>query len=114
KKIADGTWQLYDDVRSELYGWPNTVTATEYRDRVLQAADFLDGKSREWLASLRDEMMARAAKQEFEKAAELRDVVLALERTLARTRKFTRDLTLLRPDQEGLKSLQAALGLPSL
>lgn len=111
KKISADTWQLYDDVRSELYGWPNTVTAAEYRERALQAADFLDGKSREWLASLRDEMMARAAKQEFEKAAELRDVVLALERTLARTRKFTRDLTQLRPDQEGLSILQSALGL---
>ena len=111
KQISPGMWQLYDDVRSELYGWPNQVTSEEYRPRVTQACEFLEGKSREWLATLREEMMARAAKQEFEKAAELRDVVLALERTLARTRKFTRDLTKLRPDQEGLRSLQEALGL---
>jgi excinuclease ABC subunit C len=113
KKIAPGSWQLYDDVRGELYGWPNVVTAEEYRPRVLQACEFLDGKSREWLATLRAEMSARAAKQEFEKAAELRDVVLALEQTLARTRKFTRDLTKLRPDEAGLKELETALGLAS-
>jgi excinuclease ABC subunit C len=58
-------------------------------------------------------MSARAAKQEFEKAAELRDVVLALERTLAKTRKFTRDLTKRQPNQAALKELQGALGLPA-
>jgi excinuclease ABC subunit C len=104
KKISAGTWQLYDDVRAELSGWPNVVTAAEYRERVMQACAFLDGKSREWLAALRAEMTARAAKQEFEKAAELRDVVLALEQTLARTRKFTRDLTKLQPGQAALRT----------
>jgi excinuclease ABC subunit C len=111
RQVSPGTWQLYDDARAELYGWPNLVTAEEYRPRVAQASEFLDGKSREWLAALREEMMARAAKQEFEKAAELRDVVLALERTLARTRKFTRDFTQLRPNEAALKELQGALGL---
>ncbi|MSU47338.1 MAG: excinuclease ABC subunit UvrC [Lacunisphaera sp.] len=111
KKISADTWQLYDDARADISGWPNVVTGEEYRGRVAQAAAFLDGKSREWLATLREEMQARAAKQEFEKAAELRDVVLALERTLARTRKFTRDLTQLRPDELALRQLQEALGL---
>jgi excinuclease ABC subunit C len=114
KKITDDTWRLYDDVRSELYGWPNTVTTAEYRDRVTLAADFLDGKSREWLASLRTEMMVRAGKQEFEKAAELRDVVLALERTLSPTRKFSREVVQLQPDQTALTALQTALNLPTL
>ncbi|HYC71245.1 MAG TPA: excinuclease ABC subunit UvrC [Opitutaceae bacterium] len=111
RKVAEGRWRLYDDVRAELYGWPNEVDAAEYRQRVAQACEFLDGKSREWLAELRAEMRARAAKQEFEKAAELRDVVQALERTLARTRKFTRDLTNVRPDEEALARLQEALHL---
>jgi excinuclease ABC subunit C len=111
QKVSADTWQLYDDVRAELYGWPNVVTAAEYRARVGPATEFLDGKSREWLEALRAEMTARAAKQEFEKAAELRDVVLALERTLERTRKFTRDLTQLRPNEAGLRQLQEALGL---
>ena len=110
-KISADTWQLYDDARADISGWPNMVTEEEYRRRVVPAAEFLDGKSREWLATLRAEMSARAAKQEFEKAAELRDVVLALERTLARTRKFTRDLTQGRPDERALRQLQVALGL---
>ncbi len=112
-RLPDGRWRLYDDVRAELYGWPNEVTAAEYQERVARACDFLDGKSREWLKELRAEMRARSEKQEFEKAAELRDVVLALERTLSRTRKFTRDLTRLRPNAEALRSLQEALGLES-
>jgi len=110
-KISADTWRLYDDARADISGWPNVVTAEEYRRRVAAAAEFLDGKSREWLATLRAEMSARAAQQEFEKAAELRDVVLALERTLARTRKFTRDLTQGQPDAVALRQLQAALGL---
>ena len=113
RKIAPDTWQLYDDVRAELYGWPNTVTTGEYRTRVVQACDFLDGKSRQWLTSLRDEMRARSAKQEFEKAAELRDVVQALQQTISRTKKFTRDLTRVQPDQAALTELQTALGLKS-
>jgi excinuclease ABC subunit C len=112
-RIDGDRYRLYDDVRAELYGWPNEVSAGEYRERVERACEFLDGKSREWLEELRAEMTARAAKHEFEKAAELRDVVLALEGTLARTRKFTRDLTRLRPDDEALRSLQEALGLGS-
>ena len=112
-KLPDGRFTLYDDVRAEISGWPNEVTAADYRARVGQACAFLDGKSREWLAELRAEMQARAEMQEFEKAAGLRDVVLALERTLARTRKFTRDFTKLRPNDEALRSLQEALGLES-
>ncbi|HWA25092.1 MAG TPA: excinuclease ABC subunit UvrC, partial [Lacunisphaera sp.] len=112
-KLPDGRYRLYDDVRAELYGWPNEVSVAEYRARVEQACEFLDGKSREWLKALREEMRARAAQQEYEKAAELRDVVLALERTLSRTRKFTRDMTRLQPNAEALRSLQEVLGLES-
>jgi excinuclease ABC subunit C len=112
-RLPDGRYKLYDDVRAELYGWPNEVSAAEYRERVDRACEFLEGKSREWLKELRTEMMARAAKQEFEKAAELRDVVLALQLTLSRTRKFTRDLTRRGSNSEALRSLQEALGLES-
>jgi excinuclease ABC subunit C len=112
-RLPDGRWRLYDDVRAELYGWPNEVSTAEYQERVARACEFLDGKSREWLKELRTEMRDRAEKQEFEKAAELRDVVFALERTLSRTRKFTRDLTRLQPNAEALRALQEALGLES-
>ena len=108
----DGTWQLYDDVRQELYGAGTVVSAEDYRRRVDEACAFLEGKSREWLASLRAEMATAAAAQAFEKAAELRDVVFALERTLAKTRTFERlDPTRPAGDAEALQALGEALGL---
>ncbi len=111
KKMPDGRWQLYDDVRQELYGFPNEVTAEDYRRRVDEACAFLEGKSREWLVSLREEMQKAAEKHEFEKAAELRDVVFALEKTLEKTRRFERDQWLLQADAEAITALQEALGL---
>jgi excinuclease ABC subunit C len=90
QKLPDGTWQLYDDVREEIYGGEHTVTAEAYRARVAAACEFLEGKSREWLAALRAEMRVAADKQAFEQAASLRDIVFALEETLRRTRRFER------------------------
>jgi excinuclease ABC subunit C len=112
EKLPDGTWRLYDDVRSELYGAATVVSAEAYRGRAEAACTFLEGKSREWLESLRNEMTAAAGRQEFEKAAELRDIVFALEKTLAKTRHFERtDPTRPLRDDEALASLQLALHL---
>jgi excinuclease ABC subunit C len=113
QKLPDGTWRLYDDVRQELSGFPNIVTAEDYRGRVGTACAFLEGKSQEWLESLRREMQAAAQKQAFEKAAELRDVIFALEKTLEKTRKFERERPLLRAGGNALASLGTALGLPA-
>lgn len=111
QKQPDGRWQLYDDVRQEIYGHDNLVSPTGYRHRVEQACEFLQGKSHEWLESLRNEMLTAATRLHFEKAAELRDVISALEGTLARTRKFERDRTLLRSDADALTTLQRELKL---
>ena len=112
QKLPDGRWQLYDDVRQELYGFANETTAEDYRLRVDAACAFLDGKSREWLEVLRAEMLSAAEKHEFEKAAELRDVVFALEKTLAKTRHFERfDHTAPDRDEESLRLLGEVLGL---
>jgi excinuclease ABC subunit C len=114
QRQPDGTWLLYDDVRRDLYGFPNTVTEEDYRRRVRDACGFLDGKSREWLKLLRDEMAGAAARQEFEKAASLRDVVFALERTLAKTRRFERtDPTVVSAAETALRMLGEAIALPS-
>ena len=114
QKLPDGTWRLYDDVRTELYGAGTIVSAEDYHRRVEEACAFLEGKSREWLATLRNEMTAAATKQEFENAAELRDVVFALEKTLAKTRHFERtDPTRPARDEEALHALQVALHLAS-
>lgn len=112
QKLPDGTWRLYDDVREELYGTENIVTPGAYRLRVEEACAFLEGKSREWLETLRGEMASAATKQEFEKAAGLRDVVFALEKTLAKTRHFERlDPTRPAGDADALEALQVALHL---
>jgi len=111
-KISEGVYRLYDDVRAELYGHANEVTVADYRRRVEAACEFLEGKSREWLETLRAEMQAAAARQEFERAAKLRDVVIALEETLAKTRHFERAPVLLRTDEVALQLLAGALRLP--
>ena len=114
QKQPDGTWRLYDDVREELYGGFNLVTTEGYRARVEDAAAFLEGKSREWLESLRSEMTAAAVRQEFERAAELRDIVFALEETLRKTRRFERlDPTRPAADEEALRLLAEVLRLPA-
>jgi excinuclease ABC subunit C len=114
KRLPDGSWQLYDDVRAEIYGFPNSVGSEEYRGRVERACEFLEGKSREWLASLRSEMAAASGRREFEKAAGLRDIVFALEKTLERPRHFERtDPTAPSADESALDSLRLALSLPA-
>jgi len=89
KQEEDGYWKLYDDIRSEIYGHPNRVTQPEYRDRVEKACEFLEGKSREWLEDLERSMSKASERRDYEKAAELRDVMVALRKTTERTRKFT-------------------------
>lgn len=111
-ELPDGSWRLYDDARAEIYGHENTVTAEAYRQRVEEACVFLEGKSREWLAQLETAMQEAAEKREFERAAELRDVIFALRQTVRRGRRFTR-LPLPRADHaEALEALQQALVLP--
>jgi excinuclease ABC subunit C len=113
-RLPDGSWQLYDDVRGEIYGFPANVAPADYRERVERACEFLEGKSREWLESLRAEMGAAAARREFERAAALRDVVFALEKTLERPRHFERtDPTAVNAGEPALASLQQALALPA-
>ncbi len=91
KKIDDDRWKLYDDVRSEIFGHTNIITTDEYRQRVNSASIFLEGKSKEWLSDLKSEMQIESMNQNYEKAAEIRDLVKALGNTLLKTRKFTRE-----------------------
>ena len=112
-QLPDGTYRLYEDIRQEIYGQPNEVTPEEYRQRVEEACEFLQGKSREWLQDLEAEMQEAANAQQFEKAAEIRDAILALKKTVSRTRKFTRN----HPESWGehpslLREAQSKLNLP--
>jgi len=91
RQLSEGTWQLYDDMRAEIYGHANIVSVADYTTRVREACVFLEGKSREWLKELEQEMVAASEALNFEKAAELRDIIFALRGTIERTRKFVRD-----------------------
>lgn len=110
-RLPDGRYRLYDDVRQEIYGHANEVTTEEYRARLPEACEFLEGRSREWLAQLTEEMKRAALNHDFEKAAELRDIVFALEKTLERTRKFLRTPHTLSGDEAAVRALQEAIGL---
>ena len=58
---------------------PNGPDGTEYRKRMAQAVELLSGKLRQVTAGLRHEMEAAAEALEFEKAADLRDRIQALQ-----------------------------------
>ena len=112
-QLADGRWRLYGDVRSQIQKFPNEVTAEEYAARVAAACGFLEGKAGEWADQLELDMRAAAAARDYEKAAELRDLLDALRRTTEKSRRFLRDDPLPRRDEAGaLAALATALGLP--
>lgn len=58
---------------------PDGPDCAEYRKRMAQAVELLDGKLRQVTAGLRQEMEAAAEALEFEKAAALRDRMQALQ-----------------------------------
>ena len=81
------------ELKSATYQVPmrlSEITANVYRERVAQACEFLDGHSREMIATLEGEMRKAAEKMDFEKAAELRNMLDDLRRTTRPTRRFTR------------------------
>jgi excinuclease ABC subunit C len=90
------------------------ISEADYRARVLQACEFLEGRGKEIPAELEQEMQAAAARQDFEKAAALRDFITALRRTSARSRRFLRGDSLPRAGDPAadMTALGEALGLP--
>ncbi len=110
--LPDGRWRLYGDVRSQIQKFPNEVTAEEYGERVTAACAFLEGKAGEWAEQTETDMRAAAAARDYEKAAELRDLLDALRRTTEKSRRFLRENPRPRRDEAGaLDALAAALGL---
>lgn len=81
------------ELKSATYQVPmrlSEISAEQYRERVAQACDFLDGRSREMIANLEEEMRKAADKTDFEKAAELRDMIESVRDTTKPMRRFTR------------------------
>jgi len=87
----------------------------EYRRRVALACDFLDGRNHAALAELEQQMTRAAAGKQFEKAAELRDVIRSLQEIAraARERKFARDLPARIVPATEIADLQQVLALPA-
>src|SRR5881227_1564567 len=81
------------ELKSATYQVPtrlSEINAEQYRERVVQASEFLEGHSREMIATLEEEMRKTAEKMDFEKAAELRDMIEDLRDTTRPVRRFTR------------------------
>jgi len=81
------------ELKSATYQVPmrlSEIDAETYRQRVEQAAEFLEGHSRELMNALEEEMQKAATKLDFEKAAELRNMLEDLRRTTKPMRRFTR------------------------
>jgi excinuclease ABC subunit C len=91
------------------------VSREQYLEQVNAACNFLEGQSREMQGQLEVEMKKAAAAHEFEKAADLRDLLRDLQDTWKRTEKFERvpyTLPLAINPQNDLAELAKVLGLP--
>jgi excinuclease ABC subunit C len=66
------------------------VTLEQYREQVSAACDFLSGQCSEMKEQLTGEMRKAAGAQEYEKAADLRDLIQDLERTTKKEKSFER------------------------
>ena len=81
------------ELKSATYQVPtrlSEITAEQYRERVVQAAEFLEGHSREMIGLLEEQMRKAAGEMDFEKAAELRNMIDDVRRTTKPMRRFTR------------------------
>ncbi len=102
------------ELKSSTYQVPMKLaqtTSEQYRERVDRACELLEGKSRELLDTIEEEMRAAAGKLDFEKAAELRNTLDDLRKTTAQNvRKFTRRIDQFIPSTIDPKADVAALG----
>jgi excinuclease ABC subunit C len=81
------------ELKSSTYQVPmrlGDVTAEKYRERVAPACEFLEGHSQEMMEALEQEMQSASAKLNFERAAELRNMLDDLRQTTKPMRRFTR------------------------
>ena len=106
------------ELKSSTYQVPmklSEITPEIYRERVAQACEFLEGHSREMMAEVEKQMRAQAEKLDFEKAAELRNMLEDLRRTTRPTRRFTRGSlpTTIDPEAD-VRALADALQLPKI
>lgn len=90
------------------------ISREDYLARVESACEFLEGQGRGMLDQVEMEMKAAAEKMDFEKAAQLRNLLEDLKTTTRPTTRFTRKSlpTTIDPEAD-VAALQSALDLPS-
>ena len=92
------------------------VPREQYLDQVKAACDFLEGQCQEMQLQLGEEMKKAAAAQEYERAAQLRDMLADLRHTTRKVNRFERvpySLPLALDADKDLAELAQALGLPA-
>ncbi len=93
------------------------VSREEYLGQVKAACDFLEGQCQEMQAQLTEEMKKAAAAQEYERAADLRDLLADLRQTTKKVSRFERvpySLPLALAPEKDLAELASVLALPAL
>ncbi len=81
------------ELKSSTYQVPSKLsdlTAEQYRERIDKACELLSGQSKELLAQLEEEMQAAAAILDFERAAQLRNLMEDLRKTTKPMHRYTR------------------------
>ena len=113
---ADYKHCLYGNMKWCTAPCIGNVTHEQYVDQVKAACEFLDGQCQELEQQLDVEMKKAALAHEFEKAAELRDMLFDLRKTAKKTEKFERvpyKLPLSAEPSMDNFELGQALGLPA-
>src|SRR3989440_1873403 len=90
------------------------VTREQYLEQVQAACEFLEGQCQEMQERLGEEMKKAAAAQEYERAAELRDLLNDLRRTTKKVNRFDRvpySLPVALDAEKDLAELGEVLGL---
>jgi len=111
---ADYKHCLYAHLRYCTAPCIGNVTREQYMQQVLAACEFLEGKCQELKKQLEEEMWKAAQAQQYERAAQLRDMIADLELTIRKEEKFERipySLPIFRSSEDELKELQKLVGL---
>ena len=113
---ADYKHCLYANLKYCTAPCVGNVTREQYLEQVKAACNFLEGQCREMQPQLEAEMKKAAAAHDFEKAADLRDLIRDLQDTWKKTEKFARvpyNLPLSINPENDLVELAKVLGLPA-
>ncbi|MBN2508268.1 MAG: excinuclease ABC subunit UvrC [Verrucomicrobia bacterium] len=107
---------LYAHLRHCTAPCVGNVTRQQYLQQVTAACDFLEGQCDDMAAQVEADMQKAALARQYEKAAELRDLLRDLRQTTRKTARFDRipySLPLALDPERDLAELARVLGLPT-